>query len=52
MAVSPADSYVVVTVNGVTGLYRYRSDGKRDQPLQFVASVADLVDIWRISQEE
>lgn len=47
---SPADSYVVVTVNGVAGLYRYRSDGKRDQALVFVASMADLVDVWNLSQ--
>lgn len=49
---SPTDAFVVVTVNGTTGLYRYRKDGRRDQPLEFVASVSDLVDVYRLSQAD
>ena len=49
---SPADAYVVVTVNGTSGLYRYRKDGRRDQALEFVASLTDLVDVYRLNQAE
>lgn len=52
MPVSPDDAYVVVTVNGTTGLYRYRKGGRRDQSLEFVASVPDLVDVYRLSQAD
>lgn len=46
---SPNDAYALVTINGVTGLYKYRKDGKRDQPLQFVASIQDLVDVFQLN---
>lgn len=50
MPVSPDDAYVVVTVNGTTGLYRYQQNGRRSQSLEFIASIADLVDVYRLNE--
>ena len=45
-------NYVIVTVNGRPGIYEYKKGGSRSQSLHYVADVQDLIDLWKLDQDD